>query len=534
MDFKRTQNLHTIILLKDVIRKWWQSELCFADKNGLVIDWQTADAIVPPPNDFCRLSLFSKEGFRRCTQSVRVLHEKFRGSKKLRGALFHDCHMSFTIVGAPIYVDNEYEGFLFVEGFARQPISAHDGELLKSKIRELNQGGTDLDRALKRVPVMAPPDVDKLQNLLEFGATEITNYEAECAKQVETLQPLSSDLRALYRSESLVGSTPAMQEVTALVAKVRNADSPVLITGESGTGKELVAKVIHFSGARRDSPFHAQACGELEEKLLESTLFGHVRGAFPGAVADRRGLLESCHGGTFFLDEVWAVPPALQARLLQFLQEGTFVPMGATHPRESNVRIIAATDRDLRELVKSGQFREDLYFRINIIRISLPPLRERKADLPLLVDHFLKTRQNESQRLRGLSTEAQGMFEAYAWPGNIRELENELERLTVLATDSEYVGAELVSPRIQQSVGTLPARPVFQSGALAPNLNDAVEALERQLIFQGLSRTANNKSRLARELGISRSNLILKIAKYGLCPPGEVLEAVEAGARDFL
>src|SRR4051812_12846055 len=190
MDFEKHQNLHTIIMLKDVIRKWWHSELCFADKAGTVLDWQKEGGIIPPPNDFCRLSLFSKEGFRRCSQSVRVLHEKFKGAKKLRDPVFHDCHLGFSIVGAPLYIDNEYEGFLFVEGFMRQTPHQADVERLKLKINELNPGATDLDRAAAKIPTMATEEVEKLTDLLKFAVNEIANYEVEMSKRDQTIQTL--------------------------------------------------------------------------------------------------------------------------------------------------------------------------------------------------------------------------------------------------------------------------------------------------------------------------------------------------------
>ena len=513
MDFVKYQNLHSIIMLKDVIRKWWHSELCFADKNGQVVDWQNGD-IVPPPNDFCRLSLFSKEGFRRCTQSIRVLHEKFRSSKKLRGSLFHDCHLNFTIAGAPIYINNEYEGFLFIEGFARQPLTEREGVLLKTKISELNQGATDLDRALERVPVMPPPEVDRLTDLLEFGATEIANYESEMVKKDETIQTLSSELHELYRFENIIGSTPRMQEVFRLMERVSNADSPVLVEGEPGTGKELTAKAIHFNGLRKDRPFVSQSCNALDDAMLESALFGHAKGAFPGATRDKRGLIELADTGTLFLEEVGELSQALQHKLMSLLQEGTLVPVGTTVPREVNVRVIASSQRDLEVMVKEGRFREDLYYRINVVCIRMPPLRERPDDLPMLVDHFIRRHHQAGQRLRGLSPDALAVFEGYGWPGNIRELENEIERLLVLGADHEFAPRELISPRILETAapGTqslLPRAPAVG------RMNDAVELLEREMIGAGLERTGNNKSRLARELGISRSNLILKIAKYG-------------------
>jgi two-component system response regulator HupR/HoxA len=514
MDFEKYQNLHTIIMLKEVIRKWWQAELTFADKHGVVQEWQRGD-IVPPPNDFCRLSLLSKEGGRRCAQSVRVLHEKFKAGKRLRRALTHECHLNFSIIGAPLYVGNEYEGLLFVQGFARQPLGEREAEVLKAQIRELTAVDMDLDKAVARVPVMDASETGKLSDLLEFAVNEIANYEAELSRKDETINSLSSELSDRYRFEKIIGRSSAMTEVFKLMEKVANSDSTVLINGESGTGKELVARAIHFNGPRKDKPFVVQNCSAFNDNLLESALFGHTRGSFTGAIRDKKGLFEVADGGTFFLDEVGDMSPSLQVKLLRVLQEGTFIPVGGNHSKEVDVRVIAATHKDLGELVKKSEFREDLYYRINVIRLHLPPLRDRKEDLAILIDHFLRKHHREGQRTRGLSAEALAILQAYPWPGNIRELENEIERLLVLGGDLELLPADLISSRIRDAVmpgGTPLMSPVRATG----KMHEAVEALEREMIQRGLVRTQHNKSRLARELGISRSNLILKITKYGL------------------
>ncbi|MCP3144474.1 sigma 54-interacting transcriptional regulator [Pyxidicoccus xibeiensis] len=513
MDFEKHLNLHTIIMLRDVIRKWWQVELSYADRHGVVHDWQRGE-IVPPPNDFCRMSLSSKEGLRRCGQSVRVLHEKFKASKKLRRSLFHDCHLNFTIVGAPLYIANEYEGFLFVEGFARQPLGPRDAEALKAKVAQFAPPGSDLDRAEDRVPVLDGAELSKLSDLLEFAATEISNYEVELARKDSAVASLASDLDDRYRFEKIIGRSGPMMEVFRLMEKVANSDSTVLINGESGTGKELVARAIHHNGPRKDQPFVVQNCSAFNDNLLESALFGHTRGSFTGALRDKKGLFEVADGGTFFLDEVGDMSPALQVKLLRVLQEGTFLPVGGTQLREVNVRVIAATHKDLSELVKRGEFREDLFYRINVIRLQLPPLRERRDDMPVLIDHFLRKHHRDGQRARGLAAEALAILGAYAWPGNIRELENEIERLLVLGGDLETIPAELISSRIRDAV--VPGGGPFIPPRAHGKLHEAVEALEREMIQQGLLRTRYNKSRLARELGISRSNLILKIARYGL------------------
>jgi transcriptional regulator with PAS, ATPase and Fis domain len=515
MDFEKHQNLHTIIMLKDVIRKWWQAELSFADRNGVVLDWQRGD-IVPPANEFCRLSLSSREGSKRCSGSVRALHEKFRaGGKKLRRSLLHDCHLGFTLVGAPLYVHNEYEGFLFVEGFVRHAPSEREAQVLRERIRELNPAAGDLDRAVARLPVMDASELGKLSDLLEFAVNEIANYEAEMLRKDESLPSLSPELSHPYRFEKIIGRSGPMTEVFRLIEKVANSDSTVLINGESGTGKELVARAIHHNGPRKEQPFVVQNCSAFNDNLLESALFGHTRGSFTGALRDKKGLFEVADGGTFFLDEVGDMSPALQVKLLRVLQEGTFIPVGGTASKEVNVRVIAATHKDLGELVKRGEFREDLYYRINVIRVPLPPLRERRDDLPILIDHFLRKHHRDGQRARGLAPDALAILGAYAWPGNIRELENEIERLLVLGGDLEIIPGELISSRIRDAV--VPGGGTFLGTARATGkLHEAVEALEREMIQQGLNRTGNNKSRLARELGISRSNLILKIARYGL------------------
>jgi transcriptional regulator with PAS, ATPase and Fis domain len=315
-----------------------------------------------------------------------------------------------------------------------------------------------------------------------------------------------------------------------LLEKVCNSDSTVLINGESGTGKELVARAIHYNGPRKDKPFVVQNCSAFNDNLLESALFGHVKGSFTGALRDKKGLFEVADNGTFFLDEVGDMSAALQVKLLRVLQEGTFIPVGGTATREVNVRVIAATHKDLTEMVKKSEFREDLYYRINVIRVQVPPLRERKDDLPILLDHFMRKHRREGQRCRALGPEALGVLQGYHWPGNIRELENEIERLLVLGSDLEIIPADLISSRIKDAVAPsngAGAGVMKSQLALGGKLNDAVESLEREMISQGLARTRHNKSRLARELGISRSNLILKIAKYQLEKPGTVSDEPE-------
>ena len=390
-------------------------------------------------------------------------------------------------------------------------------EQTSSRIRVLNPGATDLDRAVQRLPAIPPEGVEKLCDLLEFGADEIAAFELEMGKRDREIQHLSDELSERYRFESIIGSSQAMQDVYRVLEKVCNSDSTVLVHGESGTGKELVARAIHYNGPRKDKAFVVQNCSAFNDNLLESALFGHVKGAFTGAIKDKKGLFEVADGGTFFLDEVGDMSPTLQVKLLRVLQEGTFTPVGGTSAKEVDVRVIAATHKDLAKMVEAGEFREDLYYRINVIKIDVPALRERRDDIPLLVEHFLRqARERRRQRARPRPASASISSGTYDWPGNIRELENEIERLLVLGADDGELEVDLVSPRIRDAVGTPKGiSPIKTTG----KLKHAVEALEREMIHQGLIRTHWNKSRLARELGVSRSNLIAKCEKYGLEEP---------------
>jgi two-component system, NtrC family, response regulator HupR/HoxA len=310
----------------------------------------------------------------------------------------------------------------------------------------------------------------------------------------------------------IFGVAPAMQELYDLLERVAPSESTVLVQGENGTGKELVSRAIHQSSPRRDRKFVVTNCSAFNDNLLDSELFGHKRGAFTGAVADKPGLFEIADSGTFFLDEIGDMSPTLQVKILRVLQEGTFNRVGDTDMRKVDVRIIAATNRDLRSMVAAGQFREDLFYRIHVLNVMLPSLRDRKEDIPLLTEQFL-ARQRRT-RPKKLSPECSAQMLRYPWPGNVRELENEVERLVVLSGDALTVGLDLLSPRIRTWT------PVEDDIASAPidagSLPAAVEALERRMIGAAMRRHGGNKTRAAEELKVSRRNLIRLVQKYQL------------------
>jgi transcriptional regulator with PAS, ATPase and Fis domain len=291
----------------------------------------------------------------------------------------------------------------------------------------------------------------------------------------------------------------------------------VLIQGENGTGKELIARAIHFNSRRQDRAFVVQNCSALNDNLLDSELFGHKKGAFTGASTDKQGLFDLAHGGTFFLDEVGDMSPTLQVKMLRVLQEGTFLPVGGTVVRKVDVRIIAATNRDLKEMVAQGTFREDLFYRLNVINLVVPPLRQRRSDIPLLVEHFLqRTSRRMGIRPSGLEERAQTLLLNHDWPGNVRELENEVERLVVLAGDGQPVDASLLSPRIRGQQPRTAWEPDFQNPVPTSDLPGTLEALEKRMLLEGLRHTGWNKTHAARQLGISRRNLIRKVERYQL------------------
>ena len=338
------------------------------------------------------------------------------------------------------------------------------------------------------------------------------NKAIERERLRQTVEQLQDELSALRAPSGIVGRGATIQQVLAVATKVARHPSTVLVTGESGTGKELVARYIHMSSPRSDAELVAVNCGAIPENLLESELFGHAKGAFTGAAGDKRGLFEEADGGTLFLDEIGELPPPLQVKLLRALQEGEIRRVGDNTPRAVDVRLVAATARDLEAEVAAGRFRADLYYRINVVRLHLPPLRERREDIPELVRHFTQLYgRRVGLSVSTVSPAAMRLLMEYAWPGNVRELENVIERAMVLAEGPQIVPEQL--PAAVQS-----------PGAAAPTARDELDlsikrqtaTLERSLIRSALERTGGNRTRAAKLLELSHRALLYKIRDYGL------------------
>jgi two-component system response regulator HydG len=344
--------------------------------------------------------------------------------------------------------------------------------------------------------VTKPFHVDELRAKLERLARSI---ELDQENRV-----LREQLRSRPGFGGLIGVSPKMQRVYKLIEKVSQHNYPVLILGESGTGKELVARSIHFLGPRREKPFVPVDCSALVPTLIESELFGYVKGAFTGALHSKHGLMESASNGTLFLDEIAELPVDLQAKLLRALQEREVKPVGSTERVSINVRVIAATNRDLESAIRGGTFRQDLYFRLNVVQIKLPPLRERKSDIPLLVNTFLERFSDAQRPLRSISEEAMTRLMAYDWPGNVRELENAIERAVALGS----------GPILQLS--DLPSNLHYGSPDRLPGTDELLplEELERRAIFRALRETGGDKLAAARLLGIGKTTLYRKLKQY--------------------
>ncbi|MEX2146088.1 MAG: sigma-54 dependent transcriptional regulator [Candidatus Rokuibacteriota bacterium] len=336
--------------------------------------------------------------------------------------------------------------------------------------------------------------------------------------QVQERQRLLTENRELrdalvgrHRVEGIIGESGQMQEVLSLVRRVAPSDATVLIRGESGTGKELIAKAIHYASPRASGLLVKVNCAALPETLIESELFGHEKGAFTGAVSARKGRFELADGGSLFLDEIGDLPAPVQVKLLRVLQEREVERVGSSRPIAVNVRLLAATHRNLEALVREGRFRDDLYYRINVVTVTLPPLRERREDLPLFIDHFLRTfAAKNAKTIRGLSREARDTLLRYDYPGNVRELENVIERAVVLTRD-EVIGLADLPLTLAE-----PA-PEPEAGA---GLIAAVEGLERRMIRQALAQANGTQTRAADLLGISERVLRYKLKKYGLSGAG--------------
>ena len=369
--------------------------------------------------------------------------------------------------------------------------------------------------------MLKPADVELLLVLASNASLAVANArlikrllvaEERLQKENSFLKGREEKRRGGGHTVTIIGASNAMQQVITQLDKVVDTRVTVLIEGETGTGKELIAAAVHYRSRRRDKLFVAQNCAALAETLLESELFGHKKGSFTGATEEKKGLFEIADGGTLFLDEITETPLSLQSKLLRALQEGEIRPVGATSAKHVNVRIVAATNRNLEEEVKRGRFREDLYYRLKVFPIRLPPLRERRDDIPLLATHFLERYGAEiGKPAGGFAQQAMELMKAYDWPGNVRELQNEVQRIVIQLEPGAFATPELLSPRIRQVEGL-----VGRAGVAKGTLKDMMDSVEKYFLLEALREHNNNKTNAAKNLGITREGLHKKLRQFGI------------------
>jgi two-component system response regulator HupR/HoxA len=500
--------MHVIRKLKEIVGKWWRVQINFTDKRGF-LRGVPEGKFFNPLNPVCQAIVADEKGFAKRVQTARqttvesMHHKKHRITQDTTG---------FSVISVPINVKGEFLGTVFGDGFICEDTAAAQKTLIRGYLERDFPQRRDLLEKLDDLPVLSSKELHYLTELIELVVDEILVMHRNLDDEKNKVNELSKELGQRYGFDRMIGKSMAMQELYRLLERVCDSDTTVLIQGENGTGKELIAKALHYNSKRKNKRFLVVNCGAFNDNLLESELFGHMKGAFTGAVKDKKGLFEAADGGTLFLDEIGDTSPQMQVKLLRVLQEGTFTPVGSTEVKRGNVRVLAATNKNLIEMVKKGDFREDLFYRLNVINVVVPPLRDRKDDIVLLADHFLtKFAKTTNSAKKAIQKECLERMMDHDWPGNVRELENEVERLCVLAGDTKDLSSELLSHRIKEST-----KKKFPGLRVNGNLKDSLEVMEKQMILEGLERTGWNKSRLAKELGISRAGLITKVQKYGL------------------
>ena len=447
-----------------------------------------------------------------------------------------DDEKNYLLVLSAVLEEEGYEVLTTVSGLEALEIQkSSDLDLVLTDMKMPGLDGIELLERIKahdpELPVImmtAHGTVDKAVEAMQKGAysyilkpfdnERLTLYVKKAISIYQVVKEnrrLRSAVESQYRFGKIIGKSKPMRDVFETIQKVAPSNATILVEGESGTGKELVAKAIHFNSPRRDNPFVAVNCSALAEGLLESELFGHEKGAFTGAVSSKKGRFELAHGGTLFLDEIGELSPNLQVKLLRVLQEKTFERVGGIRSVAVDIRVITATNRNLKDEMRAGRFREDLFYRLNVVHIVIPPLRLRWEDIQLLVDHFIKKYESSNQStvpVKGLSQEVIRLFYEYSWPGNIRELENVIERAIILCEDGlvtikdlpNWFKANVYNARLIDSIPT---------GA---KLYETLELIEKEMIERALKMAKNVQAHAAEILGIGKSGLNQKIRKYNL------------------
>jgi two-component system, NtrC family, response regulator HupR/HoxA len=497
------EDFSVIKRLQEAVSERWSIKLNFTDALGYLRGVE-AGKFFAPANPICEVIVRSEMGFQdrkatalKLTASFNVNFEKPR---------VETCTTGVSVIAVPVVIDNEFVGCAYADGFVVEDNAAAQYETIKNYLqRNVPDSGVDP----QELSTLNTKDVSFLTTLIQLVVDNLSESQNTIEVKKQTIGELSTEILGEKHSfKKMIGESPLMKEVYLLLERAKDSKATILVNGDNGTGKELIASSLHYESKRKKAPFVAVNCGAFNENLLESELFGHVKGAFTGASADKKGLFEAAKNGTIFLDEIGETPLSMQVKLLRVLQEGTFMAVGGLKELKTNARVICATNRDLRKMIKDKTFREDLYYRLDVINIKLPSLKERKEDIPLLGAHFLKMHSNG--RDMTFSESCMESMQSYSWPGNIRQLENEIQRMCILS-DSEILETTDLSDEIQKEV-----RESGLNTEVKGKLKESIDSLEKDQIQNALDNHDGNKSAAAREMGITRSSLVQKIKKHAL------------------
>ena len=494
------KNLHVVKQTKGIIYQWWKTDVLILDEKNI---FELPPDLKKNLQNPLIQELFEeptlKEAFSKTLQFIHKQNRKESSLEKWPGT-------GLNLFIVPILGPSHITGFVVALGFCfseeNQPLDEITQAWLKSGLSKCLEKTDHIPYIPKKIKL-------HFIDLMELIAKEIASVQKEFMEKTKlTREPLKSHNLSYG---DMVGKSTVMRQLYNLLDKIKHSQNTILIQGENGTGKELIAKSIHQNSPRKNQPFVIQNCSALNDNLLESELFGHVKGSFTGAYKDKKGLFEMAHKGTFFLDEVGDTSPAMQVKLLRVLQEGVFFPVGGVEPKTVDVRIITATNKNLKKMVEAGTFREDLYYRLNVINIQAPPLRERTEDIELLADFFIN---RFSEHTKIFTKKALEKLRQYPWPGNVRELQNEAERLAVFTGNDPYIKEEFLSEKIRNKENNLVS--FLNTNHSGKAMKKAIAQLERQMISQSLKQEGWNKTKVAKKLGISRAALVSKVKEYKL------------------
>ena len=505
------KNLLVVKQARRMIHKWWGIDTLILDIPTIEDTSIASTQNMGLHNPFIRELFENKFFYEAFFKQLRL----FKPSQNTFSFLekWPECGLHILVI--PIAVHQQLTGYVVAAGFLTEsrPVKndSHSPQLMKAKSLWLAKGFTTewYDRQLPHIPFIHGTDKKYFIDLTELIAKEIISVQKEITAKHHTKNKLPAGL--WYNN--IIGNSPVMRALFNLLEQIKHSHNTVLIQGENGTGKELIAKSLHNNSDRKNLPFVAQNCSALNDNLLESELFGHVKGAFTGAYKDKPGLFEVAHKGTLFLDEVGDTSPAMQVKLLRVIQDGTFFPVGGVDLKKVDVRIIAATNRNLKQMVEERTFREDLYYRLNVIHIQVPALRERKEDIQLLAEFFIN---QISPHTKVFTKKAMDKMLQYAWPGNVRELQNEAERLAIFSGANTYIKEDFLSEKIRSKDNSKQFLAQAMNYPHGKIMKKAIQGLESRLIAKYLREEGWNKTQVAKKLGISRAALVAKVKEYRL------------------